>query len=100
MTLVITVFCNPGEPSTSVNRVSMTDIKALDPLLECIKSHRGFFPTGSYITQGRPSARDIYGKYSAWDVLDSLLPKPASGIANILKVQLFREEPLVMDMLE
>lgn len=97
--MIIEVACNSGEESISINSVSDLDISVLEPMLLDIKSHCGYYPTGSYIRQGQPTARDLYRSYQAWDIFESLIPKPKSGFSTILSVKLFREKPMKMDML-
>jgi hypothetical protein len=97
--MIIEVACNLGEESISINNVSDLDISVLEPMLIDIKNHRGYYPTGSYIRPGQPTARDLYRSYQAWDIFESLIPKPRSGFSTILSIKLFKEKPLEMDML-
>ena len=97
--MIIQVACNSGEESISINNVSDLDISVLEPMLIDIKNHRGYYPTGSYIRPGHPTARDLYRSYQAWDIFESLIPKPRSGFSTILSIKLFKEKPLEMDML-
>lgn len=97
--IIISVDANKGEQDTTISRVSATDMMVLDPILRDIQSKKGYFPTTSRCSPGQPSARDLYHDYVGWDVFISILPKPISGFTTILKVLVFPDNPLVMDML-
>ena len=98
-TLIISVFGEEDEGLISVNEVSETDLEVIQPLLEDLRFHQGYYPTGTFIRPDRPTARDLYRHHSGWDVFNSLIPHPKSGIYTILNVKLFPSEPLKMEML-
>lgn|SRR5574344_7210 len=96
--IIIRVACRDGEDSMSYNTIEDDDISVLNPLLQDIKEHRGYFPSGSFIEPDKPSAKDLYDNYVGWDILGSILPKPKSGIIAIIDIMLYKENPLIIDM--
>lgn len=99
-TLVIRVIGlkEDSRNSVSINKVSDSDMEILQPLLEDIKDHKGYFPCGIFVKKGEPTARDLYRVHSGWDVFDSLLPRPESGFALVDSVEFFNKPPYVMKM--
>ena len=98
--MIVTVAGNPDEACISIEKVSDVDMEVLEPLLEDIKNHRGFYPTGRLpIIKAGISARDLYHDHIGWDVFESIVPRPVSGFNTIISVQLFKDTPLKMDML-
>lgn len=98
-TVIIKVLCLKGEESTSVVTLSDLDMKLIEPILIDIKSRRGYFPTGKYVKQGYPTPSDLYRHYPGWDILSTILPEPTSGFPQISEVKVYKDEPLVLDML-
>lgn len=98
-TVIIKVSCAKGEESTSVVTLSDLDMELIEPVLMDIKSRRGYFPTGKYVQPGYPTPKDLYRHYPGWDILSTILPEPLSGFPQISEVRVYRDEPMVLDML-
>ena len=99
-TMIVTVAGEPDESCISIEKVSEVDIEVLQPLLDDIRNHRGFYPTGrKWIAKAGLSAKDLYHNHVGWDVWESIIPRPVSGFSTILSVHLFDSEPWKMDML-
>ena len=49
-TMIVQVAGEEGEECISINTVSDTDMEVLEPMLMDIREHRGYYPTGKYIT--------------------------------------------------
>ena len=98
-TMIVEVLAEPGESNIAITDVSDTDMEVLEPMLLDIQQHRGYYPTGGMCKRGQPTARDLYRKHQGWDVFESIVPRPPSGVNRIISVRLFRQEPLKMEML-
>jgi hypothetical protein len=98
-TVIIKVSCLKGEEGISVVSLSDLDMELIEPVLLDIKSRRGYFPTGKFVQSGCPTPKDLYGHYSGWDILSTALPKPLSGFPQISEVKVYKDEPMVLDML-
>jgi hypothetical protein len=98
-TMIVQVDANPGEQDVSIAKVSGTDMEVLDPMLQDIKSKKGYYPTRNRVKPGNPSARDLYHEYIGWDVFESIVPRPVSGFTTILSVKVFSDSPFELDML-
>ena len=98
-TMIVQVAGEEGEECISINTVSDTDMEVLEPMLMDIREHRGYYPTGKYRKPGEPTARDLYHHHVAWDVWESIIPRPISGFSTIISVKLYKEKPLKMNML-
>lgn len=98
-TVIIKVSCLKGEESTSVITLNDLDMELIEPILIDIKSRRGYFPTGKYIQSGYPTPKDLYGNYPGWDILSTILPEPLSGFPQISEVKVYKDDPMILDML-
>ena len=98
-TMIVQVAGEEGEECISINTVSDTDMQVLDLILMYIRGHRGYQRTGRYRRPGEPTARDLYHHHVAWDVWESIIPRPLSGFSTIISVRLYKEKPLKMNML-
>ena len=98
-TVIIKVSCIKGEESTSVVTLSDLDMELIEPILIDIKSRRGYFPTGRYVQLGYPTPKELYGNYPGWDILSTILPEPLSGFPQISEVRVYRDDPMILDML-
>lgn len=98
-TVIIKVSCLKGEEGISVVTLSDLDMELIEPVLMDIKSRRGYFPTGKYVQSGCPTPKDLYGHYPGWDILSTSLPSPSSGFPQISEIRVYKDEPLVLDML-
>lgn len=98
-TVIIKVSCLKGEESTSVVTLSDLDMELIEPILIDIKSRRGYFPTGKYVQPGYPTPKDLYRHYPGWDILSTILPEPLSGFPQISEVKVYKDVPMVLDML-
>lgn len=98
-TVIIKVSCLKGEESTSVVTLNDLDMELIEPILIDIKSRRGYFPVGKYIQPGYPTPKELYGNYPGWDILSTILPEPLSGFPQISEVKVYKDEPLILDML-
>lgn len=97
--MIVKVAGEPTESLISINTVSDTDMEVLEPLLMDIREHQGYYPKGKYQRPGNPTARDLYRKHEAWDIFESILPKPPSGFPAVISVELYSQVPLKMEML-
>lgn len=98
-TVIIKVSCIKGEESTSVVTLSDLDMELIEPILMDIKSRRGYFPTGKYVQPGYPTPKDLYRHYPGWDIFSTILPEPLSGFPQISEVRVYRDDPMILDML-
>jgi len=93
--IIIEVVGESKEPNISINSVGDCDIKAIWSMINDIKEHRGYYPKGSFIKPGHPTARDLYRHHEGWDIFESLLPRNESGCIAIKYIKIYPEKPLV-----
>lgn len=98
-TVIIKVSCIKGEEGISVVTLSDLDMELIEPILLDIKSRRGYYPTGKYVQPGCPTPKDLYRHYPGWDILSTILPEPLSGFPQISEVRVYKDDPMILDML-
>lgn len=99
-TIIIQVDAEEGEENMSINKVSDLDLEIMGSMLFDIQSHRGHYLKNRPRRKSyEPTARELYRKFEGWDIFESLLPRPKSGFSTILCIRIFKEEPIMMEML-
>ena len=98
MTILVKVETQEGEESTWMSGITPSEMTILEPLLIEIKNNGGYFPTGRYLVDGDPKPELLYSDYPGWNILKGRLPRPSSGIKQILEIHVFYEDPISLYM--
>lgn len=98
-TIIIKVLGVEGEENMSMEKVSDLDMEVINPMLLKIRENNGYYPRGKFETPGKPTAKDLYRQFAGWDIVESILPRPKSGFSHIISVEVFREEPIKLNMI-
>lgn len=92
-TVIIKVFAKEGEQDLSVSNVSREDLELLSPLIIEIRNHKGWFPHNMVGPERFPTAEELYCRFPALEILNSMVPEPLSGFNTIIFMKVFSEDP-------
>ena len=98
MTIIVKVDCNAGEEGMYMSEITAEEANILDPLLNEIFKHSGYFPTGDKYHYGDPTVEDLYGQFQGIEDFISRIPSPLHGIERISEIHIFCEAPVSLYM--
>lgn len=89
MRIVFIVDCEPGEESISITSIDQEEMANVDPVLQEIKRHNGYYPTGDFLDYNSPTPEELYGNFAGFEEVESRLPRPVHGFKRIDEVHVF-----------
>lgn len=98
MWLLLEIECVEGEENISINEITREDVNILTPLLMRLQENNGWHHTGYFIETIDSNILYEYSGYDGFTLLEKLLPRPISGIKNIVRALLWETEPMSLYM--